>query len=506
MSSHTPKTSSERHLYQYQSGRFKVSLFYPNSYQTAMASLGFQTVYHCFNSQPEFSAERIYWDNSGRPSASVSGEILALSISYELDILNFIKALIKWGIEPFADKRSGPLIVTGGILTLINPLPLAPFVDLFLIGDGEHLIPRFRRTYQRYYLEGKAKLLEELSKIEGCWAPALGKPQNITPVSYPRSSPLHSAVITPDSHFGDMFLIEAGRGCPRKCRFCASCHIHRYEYHPPADLIETVKRHINPPALVGLIGSALSDYPYLKELIGYLAGNGYKISTSSLRVDAVDDTILKYLVNSGMRTLTIAPEAGSLRLRRIIGKGMSDALIKRAVKKAREAGFNRLKLYFMIGLPGETDSDIDALIKLVEDMSEIYNSGGLELSLNAFIPKPHTPFQWAPFRGEPYLKKVRKRIKQALPKIKFIPRSSGQEKLQALLSLGDERIGTALYENITKGISIPAVLKDLGVNIEETLGLKGAEYQLPWRGFQSIFDTDFLYKQWRKAQILAELT
>lgn len=429
---------------------------------------------------------------------------MALSIAYELDVCNFLEALLNWGIEPLAEKRSGPLVIAGGILTLINPLPLAPFVDLFLLGDGEILIPKFRRLYRRYRIQGKKRLLEEASKAEGFWAPSLGKPAILTPVLQPRSGPLHSAMLTSEGHFGEMFLIEVGRGCPRGCRFCASCHINHYEFHPLHHIIDTIKRHIEPPISVGLIGSALSDYPYLTELAAYLAGRGYRPSISSLRVDAIDEKLLKYLVAGGMKTLALAPEAGSTRLRRIIGKGLSHHQITEAVRITAGEGVEKLRLYFMIGLPGETGADLEAIANMVEEIAGLGPKGWVEVSVNAFVPKPHTPFQWASFATGTYLKKARAEMRKTLPQVKFTSRSVAQEKIQALLSQGNEKMGLALYRAINDEISLRTALTDMGVSQKEALGEKELSSNLPWECFQSVFDRDYLVKQWGTAERMAK--
>ena len=453
----------EQALYSYPAGRFKIALLFPNSYEAAMGSLGFQTVYHSLNSTPDFTAER-YYSLSGDKAPSTDFEILAFSIAYELDLINFIRTLIGWNIEPLSRNRAGPLVITGGVLTLINPLPLAPFADIVMLGDGELLIPRFAEIYADNYLSGKSAILKTASEQDGFWVPAMGRPSEFKPLIEPRSSPLHSVILSPSAHFGDMFLVEIGRGCPRRCRFCASSYIHNYEYHSLNILLEVIEKYASPPTTIGLIGSALSDYPGLSRLLRELVSKGYKLGISSLRPDVVTPELAGLLVEGGVKTLTVAPEAGSLRMRKLIGKGISDELIHRNIRHAAEAGIPRLKLYFLIGLPGECEDDIRAIVKMVKNIRQTAPAVAMELSINAFIPKFHTPFAEAGMASEPYLKRVRRYLRSELPGMKFSHRSVALETAQAIISQGDENVGLALLDSVQSGISLKNALKRRGIN------------------------------------------
>ncbi|NQS98307.1 MAG: radical SAM protein [candidate division Zixibacteria bacterium] len=456
-------TPLEKALYSYPAGRFKIALLFPNSYEAAMGSLGFQTVYRSLNSIPDFTAQR-YYSLSREEKPSPGFPILALSIAYELDLINFIRSLIDWNIEPLAANRAGPLTIAGGVLTLINPLPLAPFADIVMLGDGELLIPRFAKIYAENYLGGKAAVLQAASQQNGFWVPSMCRPPEFKPLLEPRRSPLHSVILSSSAHFGSMFLIEIGRGCPRRCRFCASSYIHNYEYHPLGKLMEVVEGNVPPPTTIGLIGSALSDYPDLIKLLRKLVSKGYKLGISSLRPDVLTQELAGLLAEGGVRTLTIAPEAGSLRMRKLIGKGIFDELIYDSIRFAAEAKIPRLKLYFLIGLPGECEDDIRAIVEMVNKISLIAPDVSLELSINAFIPKFHTPFAEAGMASESYLKKVRRYLRNELPGMKFSPRSAALETAQAIISQGDENVGLALLDSAQSGISLKNALKRRGID------------------------------------------
>jgi radical SAM superfamily enzyme YgiQ (UPF0313 family) len=398
-----------------------------------------------------------------------SSKIFALSIAYELDIVNFISTLLKWNIEPLAEKRGGPLIIAGGVLTLMNPEPLAPFVDLIMKGDGELLIPRFAQIYRANYLKGKEAILQASANEPGFWAPSISDLSHSLPLVAQRLRPLHSVILTSDASFGEMFLIEVGRGCPRKCKFCASAYMHNYEYQPILSIISAIEKHITPPATIGLIGSALSDYPELTELLQRLVKKGYRIGAPSLRPDTITKDIAMLLKQGGAKTLTIAPEAGSLRLRKLLGKGMSDNIIYKAVQSAVNAGISKIKLYFLIGLPSETEEDIIVIKEMVKTFGQIISMNNMEISINAFIPKKGTPFEKVGFAEEKYLKKVRDYLRKSLPQVKFSPRSLAMETIQAIISMGGEKVGLALLEAVKMKISLKEALKRQGIDWKEMI-------------------------------------
>jgi radical SAM superfamily enzyme YgiQ (UPF0313 family) len=502
----------ERELFQYHPGAHKIDLLFPNRRETALGSLGFQAVYNIFNLQPEFTAEKWYFEPPPSKTSGIgtyknlpSAEILALTIAYELDLLNFISALLKWRIEPLAEKRKGPLVIAGGVLPLINPLPLAPFVDIFLIGDGELLIPQFAQLYHSHYLSGKTELLATAAEIPGHWVPASGPPLDFKPLIKPRVSPLHSVLLSPSAHFGEMFLIEVGRGCPRFCKFCASAHIHQYEFHLPEEIIKVVREFVKPPATIGLIGSALSDYPYLENLISLLVDEGFNLGLSSLRPDVISENLTRLLARAGVKTLTLAPEAGSLKLRQIAGKAITEQQILSSVQNSAQAGITALKLYFLLGLPGEDEGDLEAVISLLKSIQRLAPEVKIEISANAFIPKPHTPFQWAATPSENYLKKARSVLRKGLPRIKFTPRSAQQEILQALISNGDERVGLALLDSIRQNVSLKQALKQRGTSYLNFLNEKSPDYAFPWDSFQAVKTKEVLLSQWQKVKSASQV-
>ncbi len=446
-------------LFQYQPGNIRTAVLFPNQTEAALGSLGFQTAFHLLNMQHGFQADMIWMEKEAKTAGFKPYEIIALSIAYELDIFNFIAFLIDNNLEPIAWKRKGPLIICGGVLPLINPRPMAHFCDIILIGDGEFLIPRFAEIYRRHHTQGKKTLLEQSAKEAGFFVPGYNSLEVVRPLIKKRESILHSVVMSEQGHFGNMFLIEVGRGCPRKCRFCASAHMHPYEYHPVDSIVKVIENFAPPKCTVGLIGSALSDYPELESLIENIVNRNFKLGISSLRPDAITPKLAKLLKTGGINSLTIAPEAGSLEMRKKLGKGISNRIIVRSAKFARQAGMKRIKLYFMIGLPGETTEDIDAISELVNAIAEHFPLKNIELSINAFIPKPGTPLEEATYAGEKYTRKVRSLLRKSLKGAKFSRKSPSLETAQAILSKGNISIGKAALKSIVDGIAFKSAVK-----------------------------------------------
>ena len=450
--------SSIESFFRYDEGRFNISVLFPNNREAALGSLGFQTVCHLFNCLEDFSASPVWLEPGVKPPRP-RGKILALSIAYELDISNFVQTLLDWQTEPIASKRKGPLVISGGVLPHINPLPLAPFSDIILIGDGEILIPRFADIYRKHHLGGKQVILRNAAREPGFFVPGYNMIEKIEAQIQPRKSVLHSVFRAETGHFRDMFLIEVGRGCPRKCRFCASSHIHEYSFHSLDRIIGVVDEFAPEKAQIGLIGSALSDYPDLEELTGIIVEREFKLGLSSLRPDVITEGLIEIMVKGGVKTLTIAPEAGTLSLRKRIGKGISDRLILQAAENAARAGIKRLKLYFLIGLPGETEEDISGISRLAEALTEFFPRKSIDISVNAFIPKPGTPFSEAEYAGETYIRKSRENLRKSLKGFNFSRRSAALETAQAILSKGDENAGLAVLNSIKEGISLKDALK-----------------------------------------------
>jgi radical SAM superfamily enzyme YgiQ (UPF0313 family) len=439
-------------------GPTPLALVYPNDYAVGMASLGYQTVYRLFNETPTFSCERVflYKDPFGLYSCSLESQrslssfpLIAFSLAFELDDLNVMQMLRQAGIPLLARDRSelDPLILLGGVTMFYNPAVMAPLADIIFLGEGECLIPRFAEIFAS--CRSRSELLQALAREPGFYIPALMKeqPVQVQHASVREMVPATSYCVPQQSHL-NMFMIEVGRGCGRGCRFCTAGHVyHPFRLWPMETILSTVERFAAPGDRIGLVGAALSDYPDLDVLCEQLLHRGYAISLSSLRIDRISGLLLDSLQASDIDTITLAPEAGSERLRAIIRKNLDEEQIRRAAELVAASSVKTVKLYFMIGLPTETDQDVEELCALTSSMVRILKKKTVRVGVSTFIPKPCTPFQWAALAPEREVKSKWKKISSTLRRLPGVTVSSSHVKedmLQALLSVGDASVGEAM--------------------------------------------------------------
>ncbi len=473
-----------------QKNLIKVALVYPNTYEAGMSSLGFQTVYGLINEIDYVVCERVFLpDNKiigcdtikSCESGSLLShfDIIAFSVSFENDYLNIISLLKNSGIPPRSAKRNqaiSPLVIAGGVACFLNPEPLASFIDIFLLGEAEFLIKDFFHLFDPIMDRENLKRIIA-RELNGAYVPSFylpsynedGKFVSIVPIFddipkriKPRfikdlsSVKTTSVIVTPKTVFKDIFLIETGRGCPHGCRFCSAGFIYRPpRFYPKNIVIEAMERADKITKRIGLVSAAVSDHPGINEICSSGIEKGFKISFSSLRVDALSDDLIKSLVVSGVKTATIAPEAGSERMRNIINKKIKEKDILSASKRLVEAGIMNLKLYFMIGLPFEKDDDAHAIVTLTKKIMEAFTDasrpkgriGIVTLSINPFIPKPSTPFQWSPMATKRMVNlriNIIRRGLKSISNIRIKTESYRIARINALLSRGDRRMGDIL--------------------------------------------------------------
>jgi len=444
-------------------GKIHIALIYPNSYYVGMSNLGFQTIYALLNSYNNIVCERVFWEpkrlkaetpislESQRPLSDF--DVLAFSISYELDYFNVLQVLKAAGIPSFAADRdeSHPLVIAGGPCVTANPMPISPFFDCFAIGEGEAILPGFIDTLTEGIGGKKDELLKKLAALPGVYVPALydGKPIRRQWLADLDSVATTSVILTPDTELGGMYLIEIARGCGWGCRFClAGFQFRPFRFRPLDSLLAQAEKGLSHIDKIGLLAAAVSDHPEIGELAYRLHRMNAEISVSSLRVRPFSQALLKALAQSGAQTVTLAPEAGSERLRSIINKCVTENDIIEAVDKIAKQGIRQIKLYFMIGLPTETDADIDEIIKLTLTLKERIERtvSRITLTVEPFVPKAGTPFQWLAMAPEDVLNERVNRIKSSLAKngIEVRAESVGWSLVQGVLSRGDARLGKAL--------------------------------------------------------------
>jgi len=446
-------------------GRLPVALVYPNTYYLGMSNLGIHTIYRLLNNHRDIVCERVFFENDFRnPPLSVESNrpltdfaVIAFSVSYELDFFNIVSVLRAAGIPLHATDRDErhPLVIAGGPCITSNPMPLYPFFDCFCIGEAEPVLP----PMLPYLLEGiggqRGGLLKALSLIPGILVPAVPSENSIARqwAKNLDDFPATSAILTPDTELGKLYLVEAERGCQRGCRFClVNSTFSPMRFGSVASFLEQAGQGLDHGKRIGLVGPAVGDHPQLEELLSGLLKMGAQFSISSLRVNALSREILKSLMQGKAETITIAPEAGSERLRRVINKGISNDDIMKAADMIAAEGFGQLKLYFMLGLPTETDDDIQDIIRLVLAMKNTIEKrrGMTRITLNIapFVPKANTPFQWLPMAPLSVLNRRISVLKKALPQkgITVKAESPAWSLVQGVLARSDRRVADILLD------------------------------------------------------------
>jgi radical SAM superfamily enzyme YgiQ (UPF0313 family) len=485
-------------------GKLPVALVYPNTYQVGMSSLGFQSVYKLLNVRPDVVCERAFWQpcfapddpillvESQRPIADAA--VIAFSISYEMDYLHVVQVLRQAGVPLRADERdeAWPAVIAGGPAVSANPLPLADLVDAVVIGEAEELIGSLLDALWDGVDAPRHALWQRLAQVPGTYAPQIS-PRSPRPVqrqwvrdldAHPTATVIH----TPDTEFGDMHLIEISRGCGRGCRFCLAGSICRPKRERSVDsiLAQAVEGLVHRDRL-GLVGAAVSDYRQIDTLVTRLRDMGARLSVSSLRVDPLSEPLLGALAESGTHTLTMAPEAGSERLRQVINKGVTEAHLIHAAERAAYHGLRHLKLYYMIGLPTETDDDIDAIAKLCQAVAARFG-GRVTANVTPFVPKAHTPFQREAMESAAVLEARVTRLQKQLGRqgIEVRAESPGWARIQGILARGDRQLGTVLSS--IKGTSLKAwhrALKAHGLDEDDCVRARAPGEALPWAFIQT---------------------
>ncbi len=470
--------------------RHAMAICYPNTYEVAMSNLGMQIIYKLVNSLPDWLCERAFlpdkelaglYDKTKTPLLTLENrrplcdfEIIGLSVSFEMDYFHVPELLERGRVPVLAADRTerDPLVVMGGPVAFFNPEPLTPFVDVCLVGEGESMMAPFLAAYQEAKQAGlsRADMLFKLAQLPGVYVPSLyrhdydadgrlvritaadGAPRRVRRQWQELTEPGETVIATPHTEFGAMYLIEIARGCGRHCRFCMAGYCYRRpRVRPLAYVKEAVLRGKALGKKIGLMGAAISDYPYIDELVTFIRSKGLAFSCASLRADSITPAIVRGLAESGQKTITLAPEAGSVHMRDVINKGITEEHLLHSIDLATAAGIRHVRLYIMIGLPMEQDEDIQGIVDMTrrvqQHMAAIGNTGRITLSINPFIPKPCTPFQWMAMTDKKTVEKRLAYIRKSLEKdrqIEILAEPLRQCYIQGVLARGDRRVGQLL--------------------------------------------------------------
>ena len=526
----------------------KVAIVYPNTYFVGMSNLGLHIIYEEINLRNDSVCERIFlpekkeleaYDKTKTPLMSVETQrpmhqfdVVAFDITFEMDYFH-IPLMLRHGRVPIMGKdrtEFDPIVIAGGPCATFNPEPFADFIDAFIIGEGEGIVSRVLDIIRDGKMEGldRHAILRQLANISGVYVPSLyvpiysddgefkgyhiaeGAPKTIKRHFEMLTSGGETVVATNYTEFGAMYIIEVARGCGRHCRFCMAGYCFRVPRVRPLEILkEGVDRAEKLGKKVGLMGAAISDYPEVDELVTYIRSKDMRYSCASLRADSLTQAVVDGLADSGQKTITIAPETGSERLRRVINKGISEEHLQNAATLSAKSGIQHMRLYIMIGLPTETDEDIEAIVGLAErtqaHMAEVGCKGRLTLSINPFIPKPFTPFQWMAMDHQKTVEKKLQYIKKALQKnrrIEVLVESPKEAYIQGVLARGDRRLGAVLAACAADrgSKSFKSEMKAAGLDMDEmNYRERSFDEFLPWSHLDMGMDDGYLEMEWKRS-------
>ena len=526
----------------------KVAIVYPNTYFVGMSNLGLHIIYEEINLRNDSVCERIFlpekkeleaYDKTKTPLMSVETQrpmhqfdVVAFDVTFEMDYFH-IPLMLRHGRVPIMGKdrtEFDPIVIAGGPCATFNPEPFADFIDAFIIGEGEGIVSRVLDIIRDGKMEGldRHAILRQLADISGVYVPSLyvpiysedgefkgydiaeGVPKTIKRHFEMLTSGGETVVATNYTEFGAMYIIEVARGCGRHCRFCMAGYCFRVPRVRPLDILkEGLERAEKLGKKVGLMGAAISDYPEVDELVNYIRAKDMRYSCASLRADSLTQAVVDGLADSGQKTITIAPETGSERLRRVINKGISEEHLQNAATLSAKSGIQHMRLYIMIGLPTETNEDIEAIVGLAErtqaHMEKVGCKGRLTLSINPFIPKPFTPFQWMAMDNQKAVEKKLQYIKKALQKnrrIEVLVESPKEAYIQGVLARGDRRLGAVIAACAADrgSKSFKSEMKAAGLDMDNmNYRERSFDEFLPWSHLDMGMQEGYLEMEWKRS-------
>ncbi|MFH7321523.1 radical SAM protein [Desulfurivibrio sp. D14AmB] len=523
--------------------RLPVALIFPNTYAVAASNLGWQLVYDLLNEHPAVVAERFVLAAAGdRPLSLESGRpltdfaLVCYSLSFEGDSLALLELLAAGGLtlEAAARDDDHPLVIGGGVGVWLNPEPLAPATDLFILGEAEVALPPVLQFLVEQWPRLGRRLLPRLAAaFSACYVPGLYHPSydeqgRLLAMTVEGDAPTrvvpallrepevagYSRLLSPQAEFSDLFLVELGRGCSRACRFCAAGFIYRPPRLWSPAAIRAALAHC-PPEIqrVGLLGMEMAAPETLAAISGLIAERGKSLSFSSLRADALTPALLELLAASRIKTAVLAPDGASQRLRRIINKGLSEEAVLRAGEELAAIGVTTLKLYCMLGLPGEEDGDLLELVGMIRRLKgrllALGRSRGrlteIQLSVSSFVPKPWTPFQYHPFAGVAELSRRLKLLQGELAgeaNVRISAEAPDKAYFQAVVARGDRRLGLALIAMAAgeKRGNWRRQLSELGIDPAWYASRPRAEGEIfPWEIVDPGLTARFLAAEYKRA-------
>ncbi|MBN2140465.1 MAG: radical SAM protein [Desulfovibrionaceae bacterium] len=508
-------------------GRLPTAVVVPGDESLALSTLGWQAVYRLLRAEPEIAVERFYLGGGRTPRSVESGRelssfpVIALSVSFEEEYLRLLETLRGAGVpRRSAERPDLPLVLIGGPTAFLNPAPLARFADLFWVGEAEQGLAELLVSLKRHLFSGgdKQGFIHKVKDLPGVYAPGrTSAPARRAVLGHGRklTEPAFSCFVSDRAAFKDSLLLEVNRGCPHGCRFCAAGYIYRPPRQAAMAELQGIVEAAQPPK-VGLVGTALTDWPELIPFLSWLLDQKIKFSLSSLRADGLSSELLGLLRRSGVRTVTLALEAPSQRLRRMCSKKLSAETFLAALGMCAEQGVNHLRSYLIVGWPGETEADYDEfedfLGRMVAARDRIKGPGKkgfmrLTISASCLVPKPWTPFQWAPMAGLKQLDRALARLKKMIRPLRGVQLSGdnpARARLQGLLARGDEKVADLLELAADLGgfkKALAAWEGDMSWYLDRE---RGENEAFAWEVLDLGVGREFLWREWQRAKMGAE--
>lgn len=500
---------SEQYLYNKnieKNNDFVMWMAFPGIYSFSMSSLGYLWMFKTIDSKTDVNIERICLDTEKTAYNVSDVKLFGFSFSFDTDFLTIFSMLEKYNIPLKSKERENfPLIFAGGPVVTANPEPYKEFFDFFIIGDGEDINIKAVEICKENQYKPKKVILEMLSEIEGIYVPEFAK--NVKKLTKKLDECIYTPILSEDAFFKNTFIIEMARGCFNRCGFCLASYLNLPLRCTPYDeLINTIDFGLKYTNKIALLGAQISAHPKFHDVCKYIYDkiqNGQKIemSVSSLRVDAVCNDVIKSLVAAGQKNSTLAIEAGSERLRKVINKNLTEEQIFNAVKIAKNNGLKGLKFYGMIGLPTETQQDLQATVELARRLKKENKGFDISFGFSSFVPKPHTPFQWCGREATKSLEEKSLFLKKELHKLGITCHISSVkwDYWQAVLSRGDASLNDFILEVYKLGGKLgafKAAAKKYNINTDYfACENYRHDKELPWDFIQIQPGKEFLIKE-----------
>lgn len=510
---------SEKFLYDKLNNKdanFTVWMAFPGIYSFSMSSLGFLWLCKNIDLLNDVNLERICTDTKKTKYMIKNVDLIGFSFSFDLDFLNIFKILDKYKIPLKSLERNAnhPLIFGGGPVLTSNPQPYCDFFDFIIIGDGENVNIQAVEVCKNNKDRTKKEVLAELAKIEGIYVPSLNQ-QKVNKVSCELDECICTPVLSEQSFFKNTFIIEIARGCSNRCGFCLASYLNLPPRFVSYDrIIESIDLGLQHTNKIALLGALISAHPQFEDICKYIYSkieehHGLEMSVSSLRADAIEPNVVKTLVACGQKHATIAIEAGSDRLRKVINKNLKEEQILKIVEVAHDNGLKGLKIYAMIGLPTETDEDLKEMISLAKKMKTLHKGFDLSFGFSTFVPKPHTPFQWCGRDDIKTLEKKQNYLKKEFHKlgIKANFSSAKWDYYQALLSRGGRELNDYVLKVYKLGGNIGAfktayreIAAEKNLNDSDTYAVRkySLDEKLPWDFIDVTPGIEFLQSEYKR--------